>query len=219
MNIKYIVLDFGKVIAGPTTGNWFITPKFKELVNMNLINLEELNKAFIKYKDIKNGKIMTLEEEYNMFYNFYDSILKEINYPYYSKKIIEDIAYNFTYQNDKYTFYKNVKKEIEELSKKYTLILLSDNWPCVIRIMKENKIYNYFDRIYVSSFYGKLKEDRILFDYLINDYKLKENEAIFIDDNELLLDIAKEKGFIVKLMDRYNEVISSKYEIINNLKV
>ena len=34
MNYKYIILDFGKVLAGPTTGEWFITPKFKELVDM-----------------------------------------------------------------------------------------------------------------------------------------------------------------------------------------
>jgi len=52
MDYKYVILDFGKVLAGPTTGEWFITPKFKELVDMSLIDKEELNKAFDKYDDL-----------------------------------------------------------------------------------------------------------------------------------------------------------------------
>ena len=43
MNYKYIILDFGKVIAGPTTGHWDITPKFLELIDINKINIEKFN--------------------------------------------------------------------------------------------------------------------------------------------------------------------------------
>ena len=44
--VKYIVLDFGMVLAYPTTGNWHITPKFIELVDINKLNREQLKKAF-----------------------------------------------------------------------------------------------------------------------------------------------------------------------------
>ena len=33
MKYKYIILDFGKVLAGPTTGDWFITPKFEKVID------------------------------------------------------------------------------------------------------------------------------------------------------------------------------------------
>ncbi|MBE6160174.1 MAG: hypothetical protein E7157_03915 [Lactobacillales bacterium] len=216
--LKYVILDFGKVIAGPTTGDWFMTPCFLENVDINLIDKELFKEALNKYGHFKDGLITTLEEEYECFYNLYSNALKEINYPKYCDEIAKNIAHNFTYKNDKYTFYNGIEKELEELNKKYTLILLTDNWPCVNRILDEKNLTKYFSKIYVSSIYGKQKKDYVLFDYPISDYNIKEKEAIFIDDNESLLDIAKLKGLDVMLMDREGIVETSKYNIINNLK-
>ena len=42
--------------------------------------------------------------------------------------------------------------------------------------------------------------------------------AVFIDDSEKLLEIAKSKGLKVKLMDREKKIQKSKFDIINNLK-
>lgn len=216
--LKYVILDFGKVIAGPTTGDWFMTPCFLKNIDINLIDRELFKEALNKYGHFKDIKITTLEEEYECFYNLYSNALKEINYPNYSDQIVKNIAYNFTYENDKYTFYDNVEKELEELSKKYTLILLTDNWPCINRILDEIDFTKYFSKVYVSSIYGKQKKDIVLFDYPINDFNIKENEAIFIDDNEALLDIAITKKLDVRLMDREDIIENSKYPIINDLK-
>lgn len=106
---------------------------------------------------------------------------------------------------------------LNKIKEKYKLILLSDNRPSLIPYMKKSNVYDLFDRVYVSSFYGKEKKDKIFFDYPINHYDIKPGEAIFIDNNELLLDIAKEKGLDAFLMDRDNKVSHSKYKIINNL--
>jgi hypothetical protein len=43
MNYNYIVLDFGKVIAAPPTGNWDITPKFLELIDVTKVDIEKFN--------------------------------------------------------------------------------------------------------------------------------------------------------------------------------
>ena len=216
--IKYVILDFGKVLAAPTTGDWFMTPCFLENIDINLIDKNKFKEALVKYVYIKDGIITTLEGEYECFYNFYSKVLREINYPKYSDDIVKKIAYNFTYQNDKYTFYNNIEKELEKLSQKYILILLTDNWPCVNKILDEKNLTKYFEKIYISSIYGIQKKDIDLFDYPINDFNIKENEAIFIDDNEELLNIAKTKKLQVKLMDRENIIKNSKYDIINDLK-
>ena len=214
MNYKYIILDFGKVIAAPTTGDWNITPKFLELIDINKIDMEEFKRLRKEYGDILGEKLETLEDEYNMFYKFYDSILSNFNI---SKDIIKEIAYDRTYGFDKYSLYDGIYEELKNLKEKYKLILLTDNWPCAIDYLNKYDLYNYFDKIYISAFYGVEKKDKVFFDYPINDLNINPSETLFIDDNESNLDIAKEKGFDVMLMDRKNEIEESKYKIINSL--
>ena len=110
MKYKYVILDFGKVLAGPTTGDWFITPKFEEVIDMGLIDRDSLNEEFNKFNDIIGRKMMTQEEEYNSFFELYSLVLQEVNYPKYSDDIVHEIAYNFTYESDKYTFYDDIKE-------------------------------------------------------------------------------------------------------------
>ena len=214
MNYKYIILDFGKVIAKPTTGNWDITPKFLELIDINKIDVDKFKKVRKEYGSILSEKVTTLEEEYNMFVKFYESILKAFGI---SKEIIEKISYDRTYNFDKYTLYDNIYDELRGLKEKYKLILLTDNWPCVIDYLKKYDLYDYFEKIYISSIYGVEKKDKVLFDYPIKELNIRTNEALFIDDNEFNLDIALEKGLDVMLMDREKKVKDSKYQIINNL--
>lgn len=215
--IKYIILDFGKVLNYPTTGHWFITPLFLKLIDYDKVDKDLLNEKFKEYYYITQRKVINLEEEYRMIYEYYDKVLSEINYLSYNEEISKALAYNFTYENDKYKFYDNIVDELKKLKEKYKLILLSDNWPCVIRIMKDIGIYDLFEKVYVSSIYGIEKSDKDFFDYPIKDFNIKNGEAIFIDDKENNLDIAKEKGLDVRLMDRENKVIDSKYKIIHNL--
>lgn len=216
MKYEYIILDFGNVLAKPTTGNYLITPKFKELVNIDLIDNRLLITTLNKYHDIIEKQMNKEEEEYNAFYEFYSSVLQEI-YPNYTEDIAHAIAYNFTYKQDKYIFYDNIKNELENLSKKYKLILLTDNFPSIDRILKERKIYKYFDKIYISSQYGTIKKEGLLFNYPIEEYNIKNN-ALFIDDSIENLDVAIEKGLDVLLLDREDKIICNKYKKINNLE-
>ena len=217
MKYKYIILGFGNVIVTPTTGDWFITPKVLELIDMSKVTIDSMKKASDKYDHLIDEKLVTLEEEFDMFTRFYTGILKDLKYPNY-KKIGKEIAKDRTYNNDKYTLCENIHEELKELSSKYKLLMLTDNWPCVIPYLKDNNLYDYFDKIYISSVYGVEKKDKVFFYYPIKDYNIKKGEALFIDDVESNLDIAKEKGLDVMQMDRYKKDIKSKYIVINDLK-
>ena len=103
MNYKYIILDFGNVIVTSTMGNWDITPTFLKLIDMNKIDIAKLKEVRNNYKDILSEKVVTLDEEYDMFFRFYNNILSNINYPNYSEKIAKEIAYDRVYNNDRYT--------------------------------------------------------------------------------------------------------------------
>lgn len=213
--IKYIILDFGKVIAGPKTGNWNITSKLLELVD---IDKDKFIDSCRKYNYILKDKITTLDEEYNMFIKFYKNVFSECNY-ICSEDIIKEIANSRVYDKYRYVLYDNVVDELKVLKDKYKLILLTDNWPSVLLFLKDWNIDVLFDKIYISSIYGVEKRDKTLFDYPINDFNISSGEAIFIDDNEKLLDIAKEKELDVLLMDRENKVDKSKYKIIHDLNL
>ena len=217
--IKYLILDFGMVLAYPPTGNWHITNKFNELIDKSKMDKEKFKRAYEKHKHILSETVITLDEEYDMMRRFYNNIFKDAEYSDYNEKICDEIAYDRVYGNDKYVPYDNIKAELKPLKNKYTLLLLSDNWPSVYNAMKEYGIYDYFDKIYVSSVYGQEKKDGDFFNNPINDYEIKSGEALFIDDKETLLDVAVSKGLDVKLMDRANGVTDSKYEIIHDLKM
>ena len=216
--VKYIILDFGRVLAYPPTGYWQITPKFLKLVDISKINVEQLKGAIKKYNNIISCDlyIKDCEEEYNHMLEFYEKVLQECNINDY-QNIANEIAYNFVYEFDKYKLYDDVKNELYNLSKNYKLILLSDNWPSVIEYMKENKIYDYFEKIYVSSIYGQQKKDGLFFDNPIKDFNIKQGDSIFIDDNERLLHVAQKKGLEVRLMNRENKINDSEFRVIHKL--
>ena len=55
MKYKYIILDFGNVIVTPTTGDWHMTPKFKELIDVNIATISSIyNTKNYVIVDVKN---------------------------------------------------------------------------------------------------------------------------------------------------------------------
>lgn len=140
---------------------------------------------------------------------------------YLKYKISEDdlksIAYNITYENDKYGIYPQVREELEYLSSKYRLIMIIDNWPCVTRILEFYKLDKYFEKIYISSVYASTKIKGKLFEIAKREFNIKREEAIFVDDNVEILKVAENYGLIPVLMDRNIESLEFTYKTIDNL--
>lgn len=215
--IKYLILDMGRVLVEPASGDWLVTNEFLKNVDIKMINKEKLKETIKNSRYLLDEKAENLQEEYKIIMNFYKTVFQNIDYNITDEKL-KNIVNNFVYDenNSKYILYKNVKEDLEKLSKKYTILMLSDNWPCAFEYLKKHDIDQYFTKIYISSVYGKRKKDKLLFDYPINEFNIKEKEALFIDDNEELLDIAVEKGMQVLHMDRNKTLTTSKYEIIHD---
>lgn len=216
-NIKYLILDFGKVLAGPATGEWFITPNFWNIIGKETISQDKLMNIINKYGFMIGQKAVTEEEEYQMFFKFYKKILEDIQKLEDVELKAMQLAKDFVYRDDKYTLYPDTVKNLERLSKKYTLLLLSDNWPCAFRIMKNWDIDKYFEKLYISSVYHCQKKDKIFFDFPIQDYNIDVKKAAFVDDNINLLDVANEKGFYPILMNRDNQSRDFRYTTILSL--
>ena len=141
MDKKYLILDMGYVLVTPTAGDWLVTPVLLKNVDISKINVNKASKVMSELGHMLDGKVETLDEEKEMMMKFYTEVLKKLEYDISEEKIIEivdDFVYNIT--DTKYTMYDDVKQELERLSKKYTLLMLSDNWPCAYGYMEKHNI-------------------------------------------------------------------------------
>lgn len=219
MKIKNIIFDNGGVLSDPKTGHWFITTNFWEILNLDKnTNIDNMKSIMKKYIHLLTQDPKTEKEEYEMFSNFYYYVLKEFKYNNLSKEITNSLASDCVYNDDKYIFYDDVDKELDNLSKKYNLYMITDAWPSSFRVLNNKDISKYFKSIMVSSIESKIKTDGLFEIFLDKNKNIKPEESIFIDDRRVILDKAKECNFNVLQMDRNYEIKESKYIIIHELK-
>ena len=215
MNLKYIIFDFGKVLGYPISGKWSLTSKFMSFLSNSNMDMNKVKDVISENKYLVRDDlpIKTLEEEYNMFISFYSNILDGLGL---NKDMAKEIAFDKVYNNSEYLLYDDVKDVLNVLNKKYKLIMLTNNFPSIIDYLKNEDIYDLFDKVYVSSICETSKNEEKFFDMVINDYNIKESEALFIDDFEDNLDIGIRKKLNVVMLDRENKK-DSKYKKISNL--
>ncbi len=230
MSIKAILFDSGRVLNGPVTGHWFITPNFWEYVNKDIfdsIDKSKIASAFAEAdKYIVNQKLMTTkEEEYQHFIKFYQIFSSKLPELKLSSEAIEYIARDLVFNPEKYVFYDDALSVIPELKDKCKLAIVSDAWPSLLDVYEENNMTSYFDSIVISSFLGTTKPDSKMYNTALEELDVKPEEAIFIDDSLKNCIGAIEVGINAVLLCRNKQVyirekiksVGKKYRVINNL--
>ena len=211
---KNLFFDVGRTLLYPKTQNWFIPPNYNNILNN--VTLKELKKSTEKHKYLLDERhINTEEEEFEMFSKFYLYVLKDLNYPDINQQVIQKLAYDCVYNDDKFIFYKEVKDELISLSKNYNLYVISDAWPSTYRILKNYGIFNLFKNVFISSDLGFKKSDKTLFEIALEKIP-PIDENFFIDDRYDLLKISESYGFIPIIIDRDDNKLTNYIEI-NNL--
>ncbi len=228
--IKGVLFDSGRVLNYPTTGNWFISPNFYDIVDKDLfknIDSRKIRHAFqnaTKYISSitcisdKNEELICFKE----FYSIFSSCLPELEL---EKCKIRLLAEDLVYNPQKYTFYSDVFAVIPTLSKKYKLGIVSDAWPSLTDVYESADLKKYFSTIIISSVLGTQKPDKKMYEAALEDLKISPQEAIFIDDNPKNCDGAKRIGMIPyllcrnpkrkKMLEQYGRL--KGYEIIYSL--
>ncbi|MGN9161399.1 HAD family hydrolase [Clostridium sulfidigenes] len=221
-NIKAILFDSGRTLNAPRTGHWFITPNFFNIINETSFQYTEdqLSEAMNKACDHINKMLLvkTEEDEFAMFKEFYEIVLKEIKYASINEEIINSLASDNVYNDDKFYFFDDVEPGLQRLKDKYILGVVSDTWPSLERVFINKSLRKYFSTFVMSSIYGSYKAEKVLFKIAIEEIGVKPEEVIFIDDSESNLIAAEDFGMIPILIDRYDRNdIESKYPIIKSL--
>lgn len=221
-NIKAILFDSGRTLNVPRTGQWFITPNAMEIISREdfTLEIEELYSAIGEAYNYINGipLVKTEAEEYLMFKKFYEIVLKEINYPNITEEIIELLAKDNVYNDDKFLFFDDVEESLNILKDKFLLGIVSDTWPSLERVFINKGLRKYFSTFVMSSVYGSNKSENLLFEIAIKDLDISPKEVIFVDDSEANLKVAEELGLVPILIDVYKtQGLESKYPIIHSI--
>jgi putative hydrolase of the HAD superfamily len=221
-NVKAILFDSGRTLNVPATGHWFITPKFFNIINKSKLSCTEEQMARAMERACSHiNKILfvkTEEQEFSMFKEFYEIVLREANYPDINNEIIELLARDNVYNDEKFLFFDDVEPALIKLKEKYLLGVVSDTWPSLERVFINKNLRQYFSTFIMSSIYGSNKAEKILFKIAIEELKIKPEEAVFIDDSESNLEAAEQFGMIPVLIDRYDtKNLKSEYPIIKSL--
>ena len=214
--MQYIFLDFGNVICYPVTGEWFITPYLDEYIKTNKLNREDILGSISKFGDILDRKYDSMDDEVIMYHDFYKGIFDLLGYNI-SEDDINYIANDITYSTTKYQVFDGIRDELKRLKEKYKLILLTDNWPCGEYLMNIWGLSEYFEKIYISSYYGLKKNNQKFFKLPMKEFKLKKEDILFVDDSDVPLETATSLGIKVLKMDRYSKIKNDKYEVIHSL--
>ena len=230
-NIKAVIFDSGRVLNGPVTGHWFITPNFWQFVNKDIFDSVDKNKLVFAFAEadkyiVAQKFITTKEEEYKHFIKFYEIFSSQLPELKLTTDVIEKIAKDLVFNPEKYSFYDDALEVIPELKGRYKLAIVSDAWPSLLDVYDENNMTLHFDSIVISSFIGTSKPDSEMYNTALQELKVKPENAIFIDDSLKNCIGAMEVGMNAVLICRNKQAyikeklksIGKEYRVINNLK-
>lgn len=192
-NIKFIYFDAGNVLFYKVTTEGeniakelgFSPDKYQDIVDILVKQQgEELTKQFYN--------LSTLEKETEYLNGLHKRMCEYLDIEY-DDALVEKLT-RYRTQGD-YKLNKEVKENLERLSKKYRLGVLSNSLPS--RRHHELKIDNidkYFDPIIISSEVGVRKPNRKIYEIAIERSEFKPNEILFVDDKVSSLNGAIESG-------------------------
>lgn len=93
------------------------------------------------------------------------------------------------------SYYKDVVEYAHSLKDKCKIAILSNLGPFEKKRINDQYDLSKFDYVYLSYELGLKKPDKKIFEYVLNDLKLKPKNILFIDDNLDNIDSAKECGW------------------------
>lgn len=228
-NIKAILFDSGKVLNGPVTGHWFITPNFFEFVNEKAflsILKSQRNMAFSKAGEyIASQPLITTEEdEYKHFLEYYRILFKHLPDLRINEEQLINVTRDLVYNYEKYKFYEDALEVVPKLSKNYKLAVVSDAWPSLDNVFRNAELRDYFSAFVISSVKGINKPHELMYKTALEELEVKPEEAIFIDDSIKNCDGARKLGINSYVLSRdirlylYNKIMCTNHAVIRDLR-
>lgn len=198
--INTIIYDLGGVVVYENQDLWkSIFSDLLNTANTTKIDLETLKSHLVRYKsDIQTGKMK--------LYDFYQKVLNSVQENNINpKELLQIHLFSYIKHSGKYD--KDMLKLISHLRKKYCVICFTNTEPEIATLNKKRGLFDYFERAFISSKMGLKKPDLKSYRKVLNELRIKPQQAIFVDNDQNNVKAAKKIGV--------NGIV---YQDINHLK-
>ncbi len=201
--IKTIIFDFGNV---------FIDLDLEEALQYALktFKIESISDEMIAFNSLYEQGLVSTDE----FLEFYTE-----NFPKLSKEELIKVWNHMLkgFPEHRLAFLKELKA-----SSKYKLILLSNTNELHINWIKRHVLFyndfkNCFDAFYLSHEIHLVKPNKNIFEYVLNENRLKGNECLFIDDNKDNISTAESLAIKTWHINPKTEDVAHLFNIKNHL--
>ncbi|MDF2935373.1 MAG: HAD-superfamily hydrolase [Paenibacillaceae bacterium] len=227
--IEGILFDSGRVLNRPSTGHWYIPPRFFSIVDekkFNTAGVKSVSYAFQRARTYlsKQDWVRDQEEEYTHFLEFYRIFSHALPQLGLTEESISLLASDMVYNAGKYRFYEDAVELIPVLSRRYRLGVVSDAWPSLDLVFREAGLRQYFSSFVISSETGVTKPHERMYQKALEELDLRPEEVIFVDDNPANCEGARELGIQSILLCRdwrlflYHTFKSWGFPVVRNIK-
>ncbi len=190
--IKAILFDFDGVLTIDKTGSTTIT---NYISNACGIPLDHVKSCYYKF----NKQLLLGETDHQEIWDDFCKLLGQ------------DVDYNILLDSFRFTRLDNkMISFVKELKKKYLIGMVTDNKVDRIRtILDYRGLNDYFDVVAISANLHSGKENKSIFEYVLDTLNVSANECVFIDNTEKNLVVPREMGMATILFDDTNRDFES----------
>lgn len=186
--ISAVLLDSGGVINYPDTGNWFLPPRFFDIVEkayFDKYSKRDVEKAIAEAYVLLNKipLIETVEQEKKLFAGFYREFGKLLSELKIDEEKVAALSEETVCNLEKYGYYIDAVKALPLIHEHYKTAIVSDAWPSLRDTYHDKKLDKYIDSMIISSELGTLKPDKMMYLRALSDLDVTADECIFVDDN------------------------------------
>ncbi|MDR1630019.1 MAG: HAD-IA family hydrolase [Oscillospiraceae bacterium] len=221
--ITTVLLDYGNVLAHPTSGSWFQTPKTRGILGEELFLALEADpvKKELAFQTAyqflnQNHLLHTLEEEIAQFSEFFRIFLHAFGFAC-DDALCGRLGRDLVLNPNKVRFYDDVPYGLLRLKTKYRISLLSDTWPSLRDTLDEKGISGCFDHMVLSCEHNETKQGVRLFEIALAKMGAPAGEIAFVDDSPANLANAEHCGMTPVLMNRGERHVAAPYPTVHNL--
>jgi len=219
-----VALDYGKVLAYPVSGNWLLPSNLPEVLGpYNVTRLASHAQTMKENMRVAHGfldanhLLHTEKEEFEQFKKFYRIVFGGCGFEGLDT-IAEELAQVIVYNDARVALFDDVLPGIRALKERWRVIVISDAWPSLRRILAVKGVLPLLDELVISCHYGHWKSDEgRLFHSAIEHHGVVPGETLFVDDSADNLIHANEIGFSTAQMDRKGQLVTSEYHLVRNL--
>ena len=178
--IKLIIFDLGGIL---------VPEKKPEILTHVATSIgctkEELERALQKYDDALTKGDMTLKD-------FYTKLMKLTGKPKNPEIVLKTHLDEYNKTSTKRN--EEIIRIIEDLRINYEVVCLTNTEQEIAALNKENGLFSYFERTFLSTNMHAKKPDKEIFEKVLSDCGVSAEEALFIDDKEEHTEGAVEVG-------------------------